>query len=169
MPFCQVSRRLFHWTLKDGWKIYFQSWKFLGRFFFSFCHYFLLFFEEKKLSFVSFCVQNFRVWISLKIMNWWNYFINATEDFHLDLNKANNLNIYSQSLWGAGPLHQYFVQLGFSSNVTLDTVILTNFIKGVSFCGGLYFWHSSGQTFLYWVSEQLTKSPVAPQMKLTHL
>jgi hypothetical protein len=31
------------------------------------------------------------------------------------------------------------MQLGFSSNVTLDTVTLTNFIKNFNFCGRLYF------------------------------
>jgi hypothetical protein len=32
-----------------------------------------------------------------------------------------------------------FVQLCFSSNVTLDLVTLTNFIKNSNFCGRLYF------------------------------
>ncbi len=31
------------------------------------------------------------------------------------------------------------VQLGFSSNVTSDTVTLTNFVKTFNFCGRLYF------------------------------
>ncbi len=31
------------------------------------------------------------------------------------------------------------MQLGFSSNITLDTVTLTNFVKNFNFCGGLYF------------------------------
>ncbi len=31
------------------------------------------------------------------------------------------------------------MQLGFSSNVILDRVTLTNFIKNFNFCGGLYF------------------------------
>ncbi len=33
----------------------------------------------------------------------------------------------------------YYVQLGFSSNVTSDMVALTNFIKNFNFCGRLYF------------------------------
>ncbi len=32
-----------------------------------------------------------------------------------------------------------FVQLGFSSIVTLDTVALTNFVKNFNFCGGLHY------------------------------
>jgi hypothetical protein len=36
-------------------------------------------------------------------------------------------------------MESIFVQLGFSSNITLDTVTLTNFIKNFNFCGGLYF------------------------------
>jgi len=32
-----------------------------------------------------------------------------------------------------------FVELGFSLNVALNTVTLTNFIKDFNFCGGLYF------------------------------
>jgi hypothetical protein len=31
------------------------------------------------------------------------------------------------------------MQLGLSSNVTLDAVTLANFVKNFSFCGGLYF------------------------------
>jgi hypothetical protein len=31
------------------------------------------------------------------------------------------------------------MQWGFSSNVTLDTVTLTNFVKNFDLCGGLYF------------------------------
>ncbi len=40
-----------------------------------------------------------------------------------------------------------FMQLGFSSNVTLDMVALTNFVKLFNFCGRLYSLQSSGQTF----------------------
>ncbi len=43
-------------------------------------------------------------------------------------------------------LHR-FVQWGFSSNVTLDTVALTIFVRLFNFCGGLYSIQSSGQTF----------------------
>ncbi len=32
-----------------------------------------------------------------------------------------------------------FVPLCFSSNITLDSVTLTNFIKNLNFCGRLYF------------------------------
>ncbi len=32
-----------------------------------------------------------------------------------------------------------FIKLGFSSNVTSDTVTFTNFVKNFNFCGGLYF------------------------------
>ncbi len=37
------------------------------------------------------------------------------------------------------PNNDISMQLGFSSNVTSDTVTLTNFIKSFNFCGGLYF------------------------------
>ncbi len=40
-----------------------------------------------------------------------------------------------------------FVQLGFSSNVTSDTVTLTNFVKNLNFCGRLYSKQYSGQPF----------------------
>ncbi len=36
-------------------------------------------------------------------------------------------------------IHDYFMQLGFSSNITSDPVTLTNFIKNFNFCGRLYF------------------------------
>jgi hypothetical protein len=39
------------------------------------------------------------------------------------------------------------MQLGFSFNVTSDTVALTNFVNLFNFCGGLYSPQSSGQTF----------------------
>jgi hypothetical protein len=47
-----------------------------------------------------------------------------------------------------------FVQLGFSSNVTLDTVALTNFVRLFNFCGRLYSLQSSGQTFEHPVLQQ---------------
>jgi hypothetical protein len=54
------------------------------------------------------------------------------------------------------------VQLGFSSNVALDTVALTNFIKNFNFCGELYF-NSLVAKLSVLSLEQPTKSLVAPE------
>jgi len=35
--------------------------------------------------------------------------------------------------------NSYFMQLGFSSNITSDMVILTNFVKNFNFCGRVFF------------------------------
>ncbi len=62
--------------------------------------------------------------------------------------------------------NNYFMQLGFSSNATSDTVALTNFVKNFNFCGRLYFNSLAAKPLsdLYYDSSSnfqwMTKSPV---------
>ncbi len=60
------------------------------------------------------------------------------------------------------------MQLGLSSSIASDTVVLTNFVKNFNFSGGLY---SNSLVNLFYVLSLIAadKSPATSQMKLTRL